>query len=269
MEHDAREVAAVFGRAAARYDTVIPFFARLGARLVEWADLAPGESVLDVGCGRGATLFPAAERVGPSGRVLGVDLSNEMVELLKIDIEQRGLVNAQARQMNAEALEVADESFDVALSSFVLHLLPNPEAAAGELRRALRPSGRAVASAPMTTGPQWKFLRHLFATFGPRATRAIPVPFRPGFDVVSLLESAGFQVLRSVEEHVDFHFADEERWWDWAWSHGMRAVLELLPPSDLAELREETFHELAALRTADGIPLRQAARFVVAQKVSG
>ncbi len=266
MEHDAEEVAAVFGRAAARYDTVIPFFARLGARLVEWADLAPGESVLDVGCGRGATLFPAAERVGPSGRVLGVDLSNEMVELLTVDIEQRGLANAEARQMNAEALEVADESFDVALSSFVLQLLPDPEAAAGELRRALRPSGRVVASTPVGTGSQWDFLRRLFGTFGPRATRPIPAPFRPDFDLRPVLDSAGFQVLRSVEDHVDFHFADEEQWWDWAWSQGMRAVLELLPASDLAELREETFHELAALRTPDGIPLRQVARFVVAHK---
>ncbi|HEV2766634.1 MAG TPA: methyltransferase domain-containing protein [Acidimicrobiales bacterium] len=266
MEHDAGEVAAVFGRAAARYDTVIPFFARLGARLVEWADLAPGESVLDVGCGRGATLFPAAERVGPSGRVLGVDLSKEMVELLTLDIEQRGLANAEARQMNAEALEVADESFDVALSSFVLQLLPNPEAAAGELWRVLRRSGRVVASTPVGTGPQWDFLRRLFGTFGPRTTRPIPAPFRPDFDLRPVLDSAGFQVLRSVEDHVDFHFADEEQWWDWAWSQGMRAVLELLPPSDLAELREETFHELTALRTRDGIPLRQAARFVVAHK---
>ncbi len=267
MEHDPREVAAVFGRAAARYDTVIPFFARLGARLVEWADLAPGESVLDVGCGRGATLFPAAERVGPSGRVLGVDLSNEMVELLRDDIEQRGLANAAAWQMNAQELDVADESFDVALSSFVLHLLPDPEAAAGEARRVLRPSGRVVASTPMATGQQWEFLRRLFATFGNRTIRPVPAPFRPDFDLVPVLESAGFQVVRSVDEHVEFHFADEEQWWDWAWSQGMRAVLELLPPSDLAECREEAFRELAAFRTQDGIPLRQAVRFVVAHKV--
>jgi ubiquinone/menaquinone biosynthesis C-methylase UbiE len=62
---------------------------------VEWADLQPGESVLDVGYGRGASLFPAAERVGPNGRVLGVDLSAEMVDLLRVDIDGCGVTNAR------------------------------------------------------------------------------------------------------------------------------------------------------------------------------
>lgn len=264
-DDDARQVAGVFGRAAARYDTVIPFFAGFGARLVEWADLQPGEAVLDVGCGRGATLFPAVERVGPGGRVLGADLSAEMVELLRFDIEQRGVTNAQVRQMNAEALDVEDGSFDVALSSFVLQLLPDPQAAAGELRRAVRPSGRVVASSPTAAGHQWEFLGRLFREFGPRATRPVPVPFRPDFDLASVLASAGLDVVASVEERLTFSFADEERWWDWAWSHGMRAVLEVLRPSDLAQLRQELFAELAAQRTLDGIPLHQPARFVLAR----
>jgi O-methyltransferase/aklanonic acid methyltransferase len=268
-DDDARQIAGVFGRAAARYDTVIPFFARFGARLVEWGDLQPGESVLDVGCGRGSTLFPAAERVGPDGRVLGVDLSAEMVELLRVDVDGQRVTNARAQQMNAEALDVDDGSFDVALSSFVLHLLPRPEAAAGELRRAVRPSGRVVASSPVATGHQWEFTGRLFRRFAPRATRPVPVPFRPDFDLGSVLASAGLDVVRTVEEELEFHFADEEAWWAWAWSHGMRAVLEALPPSDLAELREEVFAELAALRTSEGIPLHQTARFVVARRPAG
>jgi ubiquinone/menaquinone biosynthesis C-methylase UbiE len=268
-DDDARRIADVFGRAAAQYDTVIPFFDRFGARLVEWADLRPGESVLDVGCGRGATLFPAAERVSPHGRVLGADLSAEMVELLGADIDRRGVANAQARQMNAEALEVADGAFDVALSSFVLHLLPHPETAAGELRRAVRLSGRVVASSPVATGHQWDFLGRLFRRFAPRATRPVSVPFRPDFDLVSVLVSAGFEAVTSVEQELEFHLADEEEWWRWAWSHGMRAFLEILPTSDLAELREEVFAELAALRTSEGIPLHQTARFVVARPPAG
>jgi O-methyltransferase/aklanonic acid methyltransferase len=82
-DYGAEDVAAVFGRAADVYDSVIPFFERFGARLVEVADLRPGESVLDVGAGRGATLLPAARAVGPEGRALGVDLSEEMVTLLR------------------------------------------------------------------------------------------------------------------------------------------------------------------------------------------
>ena len=70
VTYDPGAIAAVFGRAAATHDTVIPFFAAFGARPVDLAALRPGEAVLDVGCGRGATLLPAAElaaRTTPSG----------------------------------------------------------------------------------------------------------------------------------------------------------------------------------------------------------
>jgi ubiquinone/menaquinone biosynthesis C-methylase UbiE len=266
VDYDAEEIAAVFGRAAATYDSVVPFFRRFGARLVELAELRRGDSVLDVGAGRGATLIPAAERVGPSGRVLGVDLSEEMVALLRAEIDQRGLANASVQRMDAEALEVEAGSFDVAASSFVLHLLPRPEAAIAELRRALRPGGRCAASVPTGAGQHWDFLRRLFRDFGPRAIRAMPMPVRPNFDLTPLLASGGFEVLNSVEEQMDFVFPDEQAWWDWAWSHGLRAMLELLSPSDLEELRRLALTEVAALRTSLGIPLVQSAMFVIARK---
>jgi O-methyltransferase/aklanonic acid methyltransferase len=268
LDYSAGDVAAVFGRAARSYDTVIPFFTRFGAHLVDLAELRSGESVLDVGSGRGATLIPAAQRVGPGGRVVGVDLSEEMVALLDAELKQRGLTNASARRMDAEALEVEAESFDVAISSFVLHLLPRPDAAAAGVRGALRPGGRVVASQPTVAGPHWGFLFRLFQTFGARAVRPIPMPFRPNFDLTCLLASTGLEVLNTVEEELEFVFPDEQAWWDWAWSAGMRALFESLPPSDLEELSKEAFREVAALRTPLGVTLHQTARFVVAQKTS-
>ena len=266
MDYDAEDVAAVFGRAAHVYDTVIPFFATFGARLVELADLRVGESVLDVGSGRGATLLPAAERVGPTGRVVGVDLSDGMVALLGRDLERLGFTNAAVLRMNAESLELEPESFDVALSSFVLHLLPHPEAAAEGVRRAIRPGGRVAMSAPTGAGGHWDFLMRLFRQFGPRAVRPIPMPFRSDFDLASVLENAGFSLLQTVDEEIEFSFAEEQEWWDWAWSAGLRALFEALSPSDLEQLRDEAFSEVRALRTPDGVPLQQRARFVVARK---
>ncbi len=266
MDYDAEEGAAVFGRAAETYDTVIPFFAEFGARLVELANPQPGESVLDVGAGRGATLVPTAHRVGPSGRVLGVDLSEEMVARLSRDVEQLGLRNATVRRMNAEALDVPAESFDVALSSFVLHLPPRPDRAAASLWRALRPAGRLGAAAPTVVGAHWDFLMPLLRRFAPRAVRPVPIPFRSDFDVELVLHCAGFRIKRSVEEELAFVFADEWAWWDWVWSAGVRALLECLPPEDLEELRREAFSELVALRTPEGLPLRQRARLVIAEK---
>src|SRR5579871_2774492 len=84
-------MAGVFNRAAATYGQVGPgYFAYFGRRLIEQVGLAPGMRGLDVGTGRGAVLFPAAQAVGPSGSVLGIDLSEEMVRATNAEIEQRG-----------------------------------------------------------------------------------------------------------------------------------------------------------------------------------
>ncbi len=266
MSHDAEAIAAVFSRAAPTYDGVIPFFARFGLALVELADLRPGERVLDVGCGRGATLLPAAERVGPSGRVLGVDLADNMVAMLAADLERREVTNAAVRRMDAEALEVPDASFDVAVASFTLHLMPHPERAAAELGRALRRGGRAATAGPVTDDPAWEFVGRLFRSYAPRTVATMPLPLRPDFDLVAVLAAAGLDVLESVEEEIAFVFADEQAWWEWAWSHGMRALLELLPPATLEELRRDVFTELGGRRTVDGLRLRQSARLVIARK---
>ncbi len=266
MTFDPGEVARVFGRAAATYDTVVPFFAEFGKRLVEFADLRPGESVLDVGCGRGATLFPAAERVGTRGRVLGVDLSEEMVRLLQADIDRRGLVHAEARQMDAQALDVEPASFDVVLASFVLHLLPEPAECVSGIAGALRSAGRCVAAVPTGAGPQWDFMGRIFGTYARQVGHPIRVPFRPDFDLPSTLAAGGLRITRAASAQVDLLFADEQAWWDWGWTHGSRALFEALDPDDLERLRRELFAELAAIKTPDGIVMAQTAAFVVAER---
>ncbi|HEX2046146.1 MAG TPA: methyltransferase domain-containing protein [Acidimicrobiales bacterium] len=266
MTYDPHEIAGVFGRAAASYDTVVPFFTEFGKRLVDFAGLRSGESVLDVGCGRGATLFPGAERVGPEGRVLGVDLAEEMVRLLRADIDRRGLEHAEARQMDAQALDVGPGSFDVVLASFVLHLLPDPGRGAASMAEALRPGGRCVASVPTGGGPEWDFMGRIFVAYAARAGLPPRMPFRPDFDLPATLTGAGLRVTRSTREVITFHFADEQAWWDWGWTHGVRGVFEMLTPGDLESMRRELFAELAALRTPAGIPMAQTAVFVVAER---
>jgi len=266
VDYDPLLVAEVFGRAAPSYDTVIPFFARFGERLVDFAYVRAGERVLDVGCGQGATLFPAAARVAPGGEVLGVDLSVEMVAMLGDEIGRRGTTNASVRRMNAEELDMADASFDLAIASFVLHLVPDPGRVASCLLRALREGGRCAASAPVLSGTGWEFLGALLKSFATRATRPMDVPFRLDFDLPAVLASAGFDLTRVTEEELVFHFADEQAWWTWAWSGGLRAAFEVLTPADLEDLRHQVFVELALLRTPDGIPMVQRATFVAARK---
>ena len=93
---------AVWSRAATTYSHVGPrFFQHFGARLVSLAPIEPGSRVLDVAAGRGAALFPAAEKVGPQGEVVGIDYSEGMVGQTNAEIGACGLTNAGMLHMDA------------------------------------------------------------------------------------------------------------------------------------------------------------------------
>jgi SAM-dependent methyltransferase len=114
------------------------------AELLACAVLKPGERVLDVACGTGQVAFAAAEAVGPSGRVLGIDLSRQMVDGAGRGAEALGLANVDLARMDAENLALPDAHFDVALCALGLMYMPEPARAVHEMRRVLRPGGRAV-----------------------------------------------------------------------------------------------------------------------------
>ncbi len=104
-----------------------------------------GEAVLDMGCGAGFDAFVAAQLVGPSGRVAGIDLSPEMLAIADAGKPGTGFVQVEFRQAAVEAMPFPDESFDLALSNGVLNLIPDKPAALREIFRVLRPGGRLQA----------------------------------------------------------------------------------------------------------------------------
>lgn len=115
-------------------------------RLLEMADLSPGERVLDVACGTGLVTLRAASQVTSEGHVSAVDLSEGMVEEAEAAARERDLDHVTCQQMDAEALDFPDAHFDVALCSLGLMYPPNPEEALQEMYRVLKPGGRAVAA---------------------------------------------------------------------------------------------------------------------------
>jgi ubiquinone/menaquinone biosynthesis C-methylase UbiE len=113
------------------------------AALLSGAALQPGEQVLDVACGTGLVTFAAAAAVSPGGSVMGVDISGGMVATCARRADGWDAWAPRFRRMDAEALDLADASFDAALCSLGLMYLPDPERALAEMRRILRPGGRA------------------------------------------------------------------------------------------------------------------------------
>ncbi len=109
------------------------------------AGIRPGDQVLDVACGTGLVTFRAAEMTGPKGRVVGVDISDEMIERARRRAAELNTANVSFQRSDAEKLPLEDESFDVVLSALGLMYVPDPTLAVAEMHRTLKPGGIAAA----------------------------------------------------------------------------------------------------------------------------
>jgi arsenite methyltransferase len=105
-------------------------------------EIRPGERVVDVGCGAGMDSLIAAKKVGPEGRVIGVDMTPAMLEKARHAAQEARLSNVEFREGYAEALPVEDGWADVIISNGVLNLMPDKAAALEEMSRVLKPGGR-------------------------------------------------------------------------------------------------------------------------------
>ncbi len=104
--------------------------------------LEPGDVVLDLGCGAGLDLLLAAGKVGPTGLVIGVDMTDGMVTRARANVAAAGYDNIEVRKGIVEDLPVADESVDWVISNCVINLSPNKAQVFSEIARVLRPGGR-------------------------------------------------------------------------------------------------------------------------------
>jgi SAM-dependent methyltransferase len=110
------------------------------------ADLHDGETVLDLGSGAGADVLISARRVGPSGRAIGLDMTDEMLELARANAEQAGAANVEFVKGHIEDIPLADASVDVVISNCVINLSADKRQVLRETARVLRPGGRFAVS---------------------------------------------------------------------------------------------------------------------------
>jgi len=151
------------------------------------AGLQPGDVVVDLGSGGGLDCFLAAKKVGKAGRVIGVDMTPDMLVKARANAARLGATNVEFRQGHIEALPVADGEATVVISNCVINLSPDKPQVFREIFRALRPGGRVAVSDIVTEGPMSSLVAQGLEAWSECVAGALPVA-----DYEAGLRAAGF-----------------------------------------------------------------------------
>lgn len=161
----------------------------------EVASLKEGEVVLDLGAGAGIDCFLASAKVGPSGRVIGVDMTPEMLDRARKNARRNGYTNVEFRLGEIENLPAADNSFDVVISNCVINLSPEKDRVFREAFRVLKPGGRMLVSDLVLSKPLPKAIRESAEVYTACVAGAM---LRD--DYVREIKAAGFRSVEVVSE---------------------------------------------------------------------
>jgi len=162
---------------------------------VALAGLKNGETVLDLGSGGGIDVFLASKKVGPKGRVIGVDMTKAMIEKAKQTAEKHGYNNVEFRLGEIEDLPVEDNSIDAIISNCVINLSPNKKKVFEEAHRVLKPNGRMLISDLVTEGRLPSKIRKNLDAWAACIAGAMDKK-----EYLRTIEEAGFRKVKIVSE---------------------------------------------------------------------
>jgi ubiquinone/menaquinone biosynthesis C-methylase UbiE len=162
-----------------------------------YAQLQPGETVVDLGSGAGNDAFIAVEEVGPHGKVIGIDMTEEMVEKAEALATQRGIDNAEFLLSDIENISLDDNVVECVLSNCVLNLIPDKKKAFSEIFRILKPGGRFCISDIVTEGNLPERVRRSAELYAGCIAGAIELA-----DYLTIIRDTGFEDVEVVEKKV-------------------------------------------------------------------
>jgi SAM-dependent methyltransferase len=178
------------------------------------AELQPGDVVLDLGAGGGIDCFLAASRVGPQGRVIGLDMTPDMIKLARRNAKKIGATNVEFRYGEMEEIPLPDESVNVIISNCVINLSPDKDAVFREANRVLQPGGRISISDIVVDGELPQPIRDSLNAWAGCIAGALDED-----DYLDKIRAAGFEAV-SVQSR-EFISVDSDAEWE-----EMQAILE-------------------------------------------
>jgi ubiquinone/menaquinone biosynthesis C-methylase UbiE len=224
------------------------FWDRWGSETVARTGLQPGQTVLDLCCGAGASAIPAARAVGPEGRVVGVDVSQGLLELARERADADGLTNLELRCADATATGYADGEFDAVICVFGVFFLPDRVGFTAEMWRMVRPGGTLAIT---TWGPGW--LEPAASIFW-NAVRAAEPSLYKGFNpwdditdpsaLIGVFEGAGIESASADAVPAMHPLAGPEDFWVIVMGSGPRATVDALSPDQADRVHDEVIGRL-------------------------
>ena len=191
--------------------TITPEAANLGlgcGNPLAIASLQPGQTVLDLGSGAGFDCFLAARAAGPSGKVIGVDMTDEMLAQARENARKNGFANVEFRFGEIEALPVADESVDVIISNCVINLSPEKARVFAEAYRVLKQGGRLAIADIITTATLPDEIRGDWAAYTDCMAGASQIG-----ELEEMLRKAGFEKIKIAPKDTSRSFIREPASW--------------------------------------------------------
>jgi ubiquinone/menaquinone biosynthesis C-methylase UbiE len=244
MPENAQDRAAFTYNAAADFFDASPlsFWDYFGRRTVELALVPMGSRVLDVCCGTGASALPAAEAVGPTGNVIGVDLAKQLLELARTKAIQRRLGNIEFEVGDMLEMRFPVASFDAVVCVFGIFFVPNMARAVSELWSRIRPGGKLAVT---TWGPNfcepandafWRSIKNvrpdLYKGFNPWDRINAPASLR------NILNEAGVASPKIIAENRLHPIKSPDDWWAIVLGSGYRGTIEQLNSVEREDVKE-------------------------------
>ena len=287
---------------AASYDGLSEAFDRfsekfstpLARRLLDAAQVGPADRVLDVGTGTGVVALLAAARVAPEARVVGIDISEEMLATARAKAARLPQADRiELRRMDVQAMDLPDASFDAVVSLFAIHHLPDPPVALEQMHRVLRPGGRlavamgsgppllsaaAVVRAAQRVGENWRrwrgrelaapaFLEDLARRRLAGADEHHETHHPRSVDLPGLVRAAGFTDVRTFWEGHATVLESPDEFWDIqrTYSTLVRERLARASADEVRDLRDQVLKAGRRVQARGGrLTYRHAALFVTA-----